>query len=204
MSCGQPREWYPGRGAYPHLRGRHGSLRGSRRSACWRESDGQKTPRRAPDERPHFFRGVPRTARAERPPPLRFKRRMAKPRGRDHQPGAGNRSREREGETFSLTGWKVGYVTAAPALLDPVTKAHQFTTFTTPPNFQKAVAYGLAMDDAYYAALCQASLRRSAIVSPPVLSASASPSRRARAPTSSPPMSRRSASTPTMPRSASA
>ena len=57
------------------------------------------------------------------------------------------------GKTFSLTGWKVGYVTAAPALLEPITKAHQFTTFTTPPNFQKAVAYGLAKDDAYYAAL---------------------------------------------------
>src|SRR5690606_13552616 len=54
------------------------------------------------------------------------------------------------GKTFSLTGWKVGYVTAAPALLDPITKAHQFTTFTTPPNFQKAVAYGLGKDDAYY------------------------------------------------------
>ncbi len=57
------------------------------------------------------------------------------------------------GKTFSLTGWKVGYVTAAPALLDPITKAHQFTTFTTPPGLQKAVAYGLAKDDAYYAGL---------------------------------------------------
>jgi hypothetical protein len=35
---------------------------GSRRSACWRESDGQKTPRRAPVKRPHFFRGVPHGA----------------------------------------------------------------------------------------------------------------------------------------------
>jgi len=57
------------------------------------------------------------------------------------------------GKTFSLTGWKVGYVTAAPRLLDPITKAHQFTTFTTPPNFQRAVAYGLAKDDTYYATL---------------------------------------------------
>jgi N-succinyldiaminopimelate aminotransferase len=57
------------------------------------------------------------------------------------------------GKTFSLTGWKVGYVTAAPALLDPIAKAHQFTTFTTPPNLQKAVAYGLGKDDSYYAGL---------------------------------------------------
>ena len=54
------------------------------------------------------------------------------------------------GKTFSLTGWKVGYVTAAPALLDPIVKAHQFTTFTTPGGLQKAVAYGLAKDDSYY------------------------------------------------------
>jgi aspartate/methionine/tyrosine aminotransferase len=54
------------------------------------------------------------------------------------------------GKTFSLTGWKVGYVTAAPALLDPIAKAHQFTTFTTPPNLQRAVAYGLGKGDAYY------------------------------------------------------
>jgi N-succinyldiaminopimelate aminotransferase len=57
------------------------------------------------------------------------------------------------GKTFSLTGWKVGYVTAAPRLLDPITKAHQFTTFTTPPGLQKAVAYGLGKDDSYYAGL---------------------------------------------------
>jgi len=57
------------------------------------------------------------------------------------------------GKTFSLTGWKVGYVTAAPALLDPITKAHQFTTFTTPPGLHKAVAYGLGKDDDYYAGL---------------------------------------------------
>ena len=57
------------------------------------------------------------------------------------------------GKTFSLTGWKVGYITAAPQLLDPVAKAHQFTTYTTPPNLQRAVAYGLAKDDNYFAGL---------------------------------------------------
>jgi len=57
------------------------------------------------------------------------------------------------GKTFSLTGWKVGYVTAAPRLLEPITKAHQFTTFVTPPAFQKAVAYGLGKGDDYYAGL---------------------------------------------------
>ncbi|WP_420411482.1 aminotransferase [Roseibium sp.] len=54
------------------------------------------------------------------------------------------------GKTFSLTGWKVGYITGPAALLDPIAKAHQWTTFTTPPNLQKAVAYGIAKDDSYY------------------------------------------------------
>ncbi|WP_237151520.1 aminotransferase [Oryzibacter oryziterrae] len=55
------------------------------------------------------------------------------------------------GKTFSLTAWKIGYVTAAPNLLAPIAKAHQFVTFTTPPDLQKAVAVGLRLGDDYYA-----------------------------------------------------
>ncbi|WP_417669392.1 aminotransferase [Roseibium sp.] len=54
------------------------------------------------------------------------------------------------GKTFSLTGWKVGYITGAPHLIDPIAKAHQYVTFTTPPNLQKAVAFGLAKGNDYY------------------------------------------------------
>ncbi len=57
------------------------------------------------------------------------------------------------GKTFSLTGWKVGYVSGAPNLISIVAKAHQNLTFTTPPNLQRAVAVGLAKPDAYFAAL---------------------------------------------------
>jgi len=57
------------------------------------------------------------------------------------------------GKTFSLTGWKVGYITAPAALLRPITKAHQFVTFTTPPNLQHAVAAGLGQGDGYFAGL---------------------------------------------------
>jgi aspartate/methionine/tyrosine aminotransferase len=60
------------------------------------------------------------------------------------------------GKTFSLTGWKVGYVTGPAALLQPVAKAHQFLTFTTPPNLQAGVAFGLAKDDAYFEGLASA------------------------------------------------
>jgi aspartate/methionine/tyrosine aminotransferase len=54
------------------------------------------------------------------------------------------------GKIFSLTGWKVGFVCAAPAIMKVLAKAHQFLTFTTPPNLQAAVAYGLAKSDDYF------------------------------------------------------
>ncbi len=54
------------------------------------------------------------------------------------------------GKTFSLTGWKVGYVTCDASLAPNVAKAHQNLTFTTPPNLQRGVAVGLAKDDAYF------------------------------------------------------
>ena len=54
------------------------------------------------------------------------------------------------GKIFSLTGWKVGFVVAAPALMKVLAKAHQFLTFTTPPNLQAAVAYGLGKDESYF------------------------------------------------------
>ncbi|MFL5003249.1 MAG: aminotransferase [Xanthobacteraceae bacterium] len=54
------------------------------------------------------------------------------------------------GKIFSLTGWKVGFVCAAPPILRVLAKAHQFITFTTPPNLQAAVAYGLSKSDDYF------------------------------------------------------
>src|SRR5262245_29229338 len=64
------------------------------------------------------------------------------------------------GKTFSLTGWKVGMVVGPAHLVQPVARAHQFLTFTTPPNLQAAVAYGLAKDDAYFAGLAAEMERR--------------------------------------------
>lgn len=57
------------------------------------------------------------------------------------------------GKTFSLTGWKVGYITGDAKLLLPVVRAHQYNTFTTPPHLQVAVAFGLRLPDSYYTAL---------------------------------------------------
>ncbi len=57
------------------------------------------------------------------------------------------------GKIFSLTGWKVGWAVARPPLIDAVARAHQFVTFTTPPNLQSAVAWGLGKNDDYFTAM---------------------------------------------------
>jgi aspartate/methionine/tyrosine aminotransferase len=53
------------------------------------------------------------------------------------------------GKIFSLTGWKVGWMVAAPELAAIVARAHQFLTFSTAPNLQTAVAFGLTEGDAW-------------------------------------------------------
>jgi len=57
------------------------------------------------------------------------------------------------GKSFSLTGWKVGYITAAPGLMTPIARTHQFMTFTTPPNLQWGAATGLRLQDGYFSTL---------------------------------------------------
>lgn len=54
------------------------------------------------------------------------------------------------GKIFALTGWKVGWMVAGEALARQVAKAHQFMTFTTPPNLQWAVAQGLAKPRSWF------------------------------------------------------
>lgn len=54
------------------------------------------------------------------------------------------------GKTFSMTGWKVGSVSGAAHMIEPIIKAHQFTTFTTPPHLQMAVEKGLELPDSYF------------------------------------------------------
>ncbi|MFC4626332.1 aminotransferase [Daeguia caeni] len=57
------------------------------------------------------------------------------------------------GKSFSLTGWKVGYVTADKRLLAPIMRAHQYVNFSTPPALQAAVAAGLRFPDSYFEGL---------------------------------------------------
>ncbi|WP_395572795.1 pyridoxal phosphate-dependent aminotransferase [Streptomyces sp. BK79] len=55
------------------------------------------------------------------------------------------------GKTFSFTGWKVGWITAAPALVTAVRSAKQYLTYVASGPFQYAVAEALALPDGYFA-----------------------------------------------------
>ncbi|MGV9251770.1 pyridoxal phosphate-dependent aminotransferase [Streptomyces sp. NPDC003697] len=56
------------------------------------------------------------------------------------------------GKTFSFTGWKVGWITAAPALVTAVRSAKQFLTYVSSGPFQYAVAEALALPESYFTA----------------------------------------------------
>ncbi|MFI5704892.1 pyridoxal phosphate-dependent aminotransferase [Streptomyces xanthochromogenes] len=54
------------------------------------------------------------------------------------------------GKTFSFTGWKVGWITAAPELVAAVRSAKQFLTYVGSGPFQYAVAEALRLPEAYF------------------------------------------------------
>jgi N-succinyldiaminopimelate aminotransferase len=59
------------------------------------------------------------------------------------------------GKSFSVTGWKVGYVTAPAEMMKAIARTHQFMTFTTPPNLQWGTAAGLRLGDDYFETLAR-------------------------------------------------
>ncbi len=56
-------------------------------------------------------------------------------------------------KTFSVTGWRVGWVIAAPSLTDSIRKVHDFLTVGAASPLQHASAAALQMDDDYFQAL---------------------------------------------------
>ncbi|KRV48074.1 aminotransferase [Wenjunlia vitaminophila] len=54
------------------------------------------------------------------------------------------------GKTFSFTGWKVGWVTAASPLVTAVRTAKQFLTYVSSGPFQYAIAEALRLPDEYF------------------------------------------------------
>ena len=54
------------------------------------------------------------------------------------------------GKIFSMTGWKVGWAVAAPALAARIAGRHQFLTFTTATPLQWAVAEAFALPEVWH------------------------------------------------------
>lgn len=54
------------------------------------------------------------------------------------------------GKTFSTTGWKIGWLTASPELVEAILAVKQFLTFTNGTPFQAAIAVGLGLPDSYF------------------------------------------------------
>jgi len=50
------------------------------------------------------------------------------------------------GKIFSLTGWKIGWLTGPATLIETCAKAHQFLTFAIPGALQAGVAHGLTQE----------------------------------------------------------
>ncbi|MCC6350153.1 MAG: aminotransferase class I/II-fold pyridoxal phosphate-dependent enzyme [Candidatus Eisenbacteria bacterium] len=58
-------------------------------------------------------------------------------------------------KTWSVTGWRIGWCLAPPALSDAVRKVHDFLTVGAPAPLQEAAAVALSMPDEYFASLAR-------------------------------------------------
>jgi aspartate/methionine/tyrosine aminotransferase len=78
-------------------------------------------------------------------------------------------------KTFSVTGWRVGWIVAAPELTAGIRKVHDFVTVGAPAPLQEAVAAGLALGRAYYDTLSKEYRARRDILVPALESAGFAP-----------------------------
>ena len=63
-------------------------------------------------------------------------------------------------KTFSVTGWRLGYMIAPPVLTDGIRKVHDFLTVGAPAPLQEAAATALGFDDSFYAGLADMYARK--------------------------------------------
>jgi aminotransferase len=63
-------------------------------------------------------------------------------------------------KTYSITGWRLGYVIAAPAVIDAVRKVHDFLTVGAAAPLQEAAIAGLQFPDSYYEQLLASYTRK--------------------------------------------
>lgn len=63
-------------------------------------------------------------------------------------------------KTYSITGWRLGYVHAAPEIISQARKVHDFLTVGAAAPLQEAAVAGLELPDSYYEGLRQLYTRK--------------------------------------------
>ena len=63
-------------------------------------------------------------------------------------------------KTYSVTGWRVGWAVAPPAITDAIRKVHDFLTVGAPAPLQEAGASALGLPATYYKQLAEAYCKR--------------------------------------------
>src|SRR5436189_1763967 len=58
-------------------------------------------------------------------------------------------------KTYSVTGWRVGYIIAPPGITGAIRKMHDFLTVGAPAPLQEAGAVALRLPDSYYVELAE-------------------------------------------------
>ena len=64
------------------------------------------------------------------------------------------------GKTFSVTGWKVGWIMSTPERIAQITAVKQYLTFVNGAPFQPAVAVGLRLPDEHFDTIAQSFARK--------------------------------------------
>jgi aminotransferase len=67
-------------------------------------------------------------------------------------------------KTYAVTGWRVGWVLAAPELAESIRKVHDFLTVGAAAPLQQAGALALSLPDSYYEGLAADYSRRRAVI----------------------------------------
>ena len=63
-------------------------------------------------------------------------------------------------KTYSVTGWRVGWAVAPPAITDAIRKVHDFLTVGAPAPLQEAGAAALGLPPTYYRELAEGYRKR--------------------------------------------
>jgi aminotransferase len=69
-------------------------------------------------------------------------------------------------KTYSVTGWRIGWVIASSSLTLGIRRVHDFLTVGAAAPLQQASVVGLTMGDAYYGSLLEGYLERRAVLLP--------------------------------------